>query len=670
MLQAMIEAHRHELLSAMPQVNEYQEELKSLRSWWNIVSLIGKVNCDKASGNVLLEMEDTQKKFSELQKTLVHHLILENLQKIILNDSSIAQVSIDILIRNLFERTADVGFLATDDDIRCFLLNRDKTEKDQKFIIKRLQEYVKKYSVYDEIIVLDPQGRVQVHLNERNRIIVCNDPLIRKTLSTTEEFVEAFGQTDLQPGVEHALIYAGKITASNEPNSAVLGVLCLCFRFDDEIAGIFQNMALDPTCALVLLNDEGRVMISSKPDIVAESVRFVTKSPYSVVTHENEAYIKNTAKTKGYQGFYGLGWAGQVMTPLKTAFKYNKCKQAHQVSNAEVQLFSDELKDIQKSSLDINKQLRLIMFNGKTIASRNNLKELVPVLDDISKISEETAKIFSASIEDLQATAISSQMNDAQFIAGLAIDIMDRNLYERANDCRWWALTSTFREILAKDKLSTNDGRVLTDILSYINALYTVYTNVFLYDLECRVIAVSNPAENRALGKTLPEDSGAQAALYIRDSQKYAVSGFVETPLYDNRPTYIYNASVTDLHNSGSIVGGIGVVFDSEVEFKAMLTDALPVDHQGQTCQDCFAVYTNRAQHILAVTTHSTLQVGDVLGLDRYFFSLKNGHKESQVIEYEQSTYALGVAVSKGYREYKTTDGYENDVLAFVFLPF
>ncbi len=34
-----------------------------------------------------------------------------------------SQVAIDILIRNLFERRADIGFLATDDDIRLFLEN-------------------------------------------------------------------------------------------------------------------------------------------------------------------------------------------------------------------------------------------------------------------------------------------------------------------------------------------------------------------------------------------------------------------------------------------------------------------------------------------------------------------------------------------------------------------
>ena len=41
-------------------------------------------------------------------------------KKAVLSLRSDARVTIDILIRNLFERTADIGFLATDSEIRRF----------------------------------------------------------------------------------------------------------------------------------------------------------------------------------------------------------------------------------------------------------------------------------------------------------------------------------------------------------------------------------------------------------------------------------------------------------------------------------------------------------------------------------------------------------------------
>ena len=54
--------------------------------------------------------------------------------------------------------------------------------------------------------------------------------------------------------------------------------------------------------------------------------------------------------------------------------------------------------------------------------------------------------------------------------AALAMDIMDRNLYERANDCRWWALTPDFRRILSQPSISRGELSKLESILEYINS--------------------------------------------------------------------------------------------------------------------------------------------------------------------------------------------------------
>ena len=72
---------------------------------------------------------------------------------------------------------------------------------------------------------------------------------------------------------------------------------------------------------------------------------------------------------------------------------------------------------------------------------------------------------------------------------------MDRNLYERANDCRWWALTSAFRELLAEPALPADGAARMGAILETINGLYTVYSNLVVFDANGRVLAVSQPAE-------------------------------------------------------------------------------------------------------------------------------------------------------------------------------
>ena len=67
----------------------------------------------------------------------------------------------------------------------------------------------------------------------------------------------------------------------------------------------------------------------------------------------------------------------------------------------------------------------------------------------------------------------------------------------------------------------------------------------------------------------------------VDEHAKAPVSDFSLTPLYANRFTYIYGAAIFSLKGKGS-VGGVGIVFDSEPQFAAMLRDSLPRDTSGK----------------------------------------------------------------------------------------
>jgi len=254
-------------------------------------------------------------------------------------------------------------------------------------------------------------------------------------------------------------------------------------------------------------------------------------------------------------------------------------------------------------------------------------------------------------------------MSDVKFLSFLAIDIMDRNLYERANDCRWWALTSVFKDTLSARHVTTEDQAKLSSILAYINDLYTVYTNLFIYDKRGKVLAVSNP-QNDLVGQNLDQD-WVKKTLSIRDPQQYAVSEFEKTSLYDDKPTYIYSASISAIDNSNDIVGGIGVVFDSEPEFAEMLNDTLPKDNDSDAN---FAVFIDAHKRIVS-STSARFKVGDTIDIGDHLISQRNGESCAKVIEHENAYYALGVSTSAGYREYKSdSDDYSNDVTALVFM--
>lgn len=101
------------LAEAFPSVVKHQTSLINLNRWWDKVALIGNINSLNVPQSLLANMLDTKQEFADLQGLLIENLLAEQLQQVGRKHRSMAQTLIDILNRNLFERTADVGFLAT-----------------------------------------------------------------------------------------------------------------------------------------------------------------------------------------------------------------------------------------------------------------------------------------------------------------------------------------------------------------------------------------------------------------------------------------------------------------------------------------------------------------------------------------------------------------------------
>jgi chemotaxis signal transduction protein len=290
------------------------------------------------------------------------------------------------------------------------------------------------------------------------------------------------------------------------------------------------------------------------------------------------------------------------------------------------------------------------------------------LLWEVSNTGAKTKEIFENSIGNLHETVLSSILSDVEFQAALAIDIMDRNLYERANDCRWWALTSAFKEILSSKEPTSADFEKMSQILSYINSLYTVYTSLFVFDKNCKVVAVSQDSDRHMVSKTLSEEHIKQT-LNIKDSQKYTVSPFVKSHIYGGEETYIYLASLLSSSKNGETVGGIGIVFDSKPQFEAMLSDALPLDEKGEPIKGSFGVYADRSKKIVSCTDKQICEKS-FHALSNEYFEIRNGFGASGIVNFGGAYYAVGARVSDGYREFKSeSDSYKNDIVALIFVP-
>lgn len=638
-----------DLLPYMRRVQAAGRDLHDLTQLWQTIEASAAISCPRETVSILSALGETRRRFDELQRRLVRQLADEQLAELGDELGSVAQCSIDILVRNLFERTADVGFLATDDPLRDFCAASAAERHSQcAGIRKRLGAYRSKYTVYDDIVVLDTGGAVLARLADGG-IEHSADEIVKLAL-TRGSWVERHGPSDLADCGRPALLYGHRIA---DLGGRAIGVLVMRFRLSDELQRIFASVqSANDGVAVALIDADGRVLFSNDEAHVPPGVLLRTGEPGQVAltAFAGREYLSVTCQTRGYQGYMGPGWRAHAMISMVTAFR---SRHAGDDNAMPIDLDNTELRAIQEEVDTINRSLRRMVWNGRLRAGLSNdddlgaRERLKAVLQQVSQAGMRTSECVAGAIRDLYGTSIGRLRQQAHDLARLAADIMDRNLYERANDCRWWALSPVLR-----DAIQQPPGRESTDrinpVLAHINALYTVYTRLVVFDADGLIRGVSADDQTSSLVGTQVDPEWVAAVQQLGDAQRYAVTGFTPTPLYGGESTYVYLAAIRRSDNRSA--GGIAIVFNAAREFRAMLDDVLG----GRAG---YAAFVDRHGYVISSTDErwpngSTLLTG----------------ASSGVVAQEGISYAQAVAATPGYREFKVEDGYDNGVRVVVAL--
>ena len=394
-------------------------------------------------------------------------------------------------------------------------------------------------------MLLDTDGNVLVQIDPATPLEHSNDPLIAESLRA-DGYVETFRQSDLRPGKERALIYSRRM--QHPQTGAVVGILCLCFHFEEEMAGIFSSHRDAEARANMLLLDNANRVIASADNLwipVGTEVPVNRTGTAALLLFCGREYLVRTVSSPGYQGYPGpSGWQGQVMIPVDVAFsgvvsdvlsKLSPEVAEGLLSHAES--FCPPLHDIMTAANTIQR----IVWNGQvmTTGEHGEMLKLKTILDQISETGNRSNELFAQSIHDLYQTVLVSGMRDAEFTSSLLVDLLDRNLYERSDDCRWWALTPELRSALAQPLPDQATLDNVSQILSYINGLYTVYTRIFVYDREGRIVASTGNSSSSRIGNLIGsriEADTLQQVLTLRDQQQWSAASVLCSTRHLNLP--------------------------------------------------------------------------------------------------------------------------------------
>ena len=666
-------------LRRMALVDEHREALLRLQGVWDSLALLGHMS------GTATDIAQTRTAFQELTATLLDSLARRLRSHALQRMGDKARVTIDILVRNLFERTADVGFLAVDGPLcaHAALDPADPARDASRAALQaRLAAYTAKYSVYDDVILLSPQGEVLARRNGGSDVPHCREPWVAEALASDAPYVERHGPSALLGG-RAGLVYARALRAPDGAGD-VIGLLCLSFRLEDEMAAVFRQLlsGADERSVICLLDSDGRVLQSSDAWQVPPGAQLALNGERLVFAGRD--YLCACATASGYEGYGGPpGWQACVLTPLEWAFEADEGHGAGDelrrlgATLDTRQLFDAELQGIPLEARRIQRNLARTLWNGKLRSHAGDVGQggagfATTLLNEVQRTGGQLREVFEQAIAQLQTHALAAVFDAALFQARLAIDIMDRNLYERANDCRWWALDVRLQRALAAQQggPGTPQARAAAaearQVLQHIHGLYTVYALLLVFDTQGRVVAVSDPAQEAQVGQRL-SGPWVNAALALRDPERCVVSRHEATALYaDGRPTYVY---ATSLQHEGQVVGGIAIVFDGAPQFAAMLRDALPAASSNAAT----GLFVARDGRIVS-STDARWPVGAPAPLPPATLAALAGLAAGGVLrtelEIDGLVYAAGIAMSQGYREYRQGQAASpEDVAAVLLLP-
>lgn len=231
---------------------------------------------------------------------------------------------------------------------------------------------------------------------------------------------------------------------------------------------------------------------------------------------------------------------------------------------------ADKISGIQK----VTGSLRMLALNAMIESARAGnhgrgfsvvAAEVREIAASVGLISEQLQKELTAQIDSLSVqtqlmadAAIGTRMVD---LALNAIEIIDRNLYERTCDVRWWATDSAVVDCVAN--VTPESAAYASKRLGIILNAYTVYLDLWLCDLNGKVIANGRPDRYSVAGLDVSKEPWFAQASRLPSGDDYAVGDISVAQGLKGAQVATYAASVrTGGESHGAPLGVLAIHFD------------------------------------------------------------------------------------------------------------
>lgn len=235
----------------------------------------------------------------------------------------LSQTLVQLIVRNLYERTADVRWWATDTALWSAIESREPQAI--AHAAERLATIAKFYSVYLDLVLTDGNGRILASANPsyaRNLAgqSISGQSWVRAALATGsgEEYaVDTVERSHLHDQRE-TLVYSTAVRQGGAATGRAIGALGVYFDWQEQGHAIVDREAALPeedkrrTCVM-LLDGNKRVIAASASNLSMGSFALRDEGRHRGCYYDENGNIVAFAKTLGYQEYDGLGWWGVVV---------------------------------------------------------------------------------------------------------------------------------------------------------------------------------------------------------------------------------------------------------------------------------------------------------------------------------------------------------------------
>ncbi len=248
----------------------------------------------------------------------------------------------------------------------------------------------------------------------------------------------------------------------------------------------------------------------------------------------------------------------------------------------------------------LTRRTKTLSLNARIEASRAGqqgaafevvAQEMSQFANEVGQLSTELRGAIASNISRIEnaGEAMMLDFRGSRFadLSRNVVEIIDRNLYERSCDVRWWATDSAIVNAATRGSEDPNLLRQASARLATILRSYTVYLDLWVADRNGKIICNGRGDRyHSVIGQDVSKEEWFRKAMRTATGDDFAVCDIARNSALHNSAVATYSTAIRgDGETFGEPIGALGIFFDWEPQAQDIVKNVALTDDEKRTCR-------------------------------------------------------------------------------------